>query len=71
MITKKTVNGKDLITSCTLATCCLTLIEQLDPNQFKFKNEKGEELTCSKDEFREMVNYMYREGILEHCADGT
>jgi hypothetical protein len=59
------------ITACTLATCCLTLREQIDPNKLKFVNEKGEELTCSKDEFKEIVNYMYREGILEHCADGT
>lgn len=57
------------ITACTLATCCLTLKKQVDPNQFTFFNEKGEELTCSKTEFKEMVDAMYCEGILENIID--
>lgn len=66
MITKKTVNGKDQITSCTLATCCLTVVElETDPIQLKLSNEKGEELTCSLDEFREIVEYLYLEGPLK------
>lgn len=54
------------ITACSLANCCLTLKEQTDPTQLTFFNEKGEELSCSKKEFKEMVDAMYCEGILEH-----
>lgn len=52
------------ITACSLANCCLTLKEQTNPNQLTFFNEKGEELTCSKDEFKEMSNYLRQEGII-------
>lgn len=54
------------ITACTLATCCLTLKEQTDPNQLTFFNEKGEELTCSVSELEEMFFYLQREGIVKY-----
>jgi len=65
-ITKKTVNGKEQITSCTLATCCLTLKEQIDQNQLTFFNEKGEELTCSVSELEEMFFHLQREGVVKY-----
>ena len=63
MITKKIVHGKQQITACTLATCCLTVVElETDPTQLKFTNEKGQELVCSLDEFREVAQYLSSEG---------
>lgn len=63
MITKKTVNGKYLVTSCTLATCCLTF-EKLENGDIKFTNEKNQELICTLDEIEEMFFYLKREGII-------
>lgn len=63
MITKKIVNGKELITACTLATCCLT-VEQTDTGYLKFSNELNQELICSLDEFKEIVNYLRSIGTL-------
>ena len=62
MITKKIVNGKQQITACTLATCCLTVVElETDPTQLKLTNEKGQELICSLDEFKEVAHYLISE----------
>jgi dissimilatory sulfite reductase (desulfoviridin) alpha/beta subunit len=63
MITKKIVNGKHLITACTLATCCLTF-EKLENGNIKFTNEKNQELVCTLDEIEEMFFYLKREGII-------
>lgn len=52
------------ITACSLANCCLTLVEQPNPNLLSFSNEKGEKLTFLKEEFEEMVNYLQSQGIL-------
>lgn len=72
MITKKTVNGKDQITSCTLATCCLTVVElETDPIQLKLSNEKGQELICSVEELEEIFFYLQREGICSYNGKGT
>lgn len=62
MITKKTVNGKELITSCTLANCCLT-VEKLENGDIKLTNEKNEELTCSFDELAEVYTHLLFERI--------
>ena len=57
MITKKIVNGKELVTSCTLANCCLTF-EKLEDGSIKFTNEKNQELTCSFDELTEIYTHL-------------
>ena len=57
MITKKIVNGKELVTSCTIANCCLTF-EKIDNGDLKLTNEKKESLTCSLDELREISEYL-------------
>lgn len=57
MITKKFVNGKELVTSCTIANCCLTF-EKLDNGDVKLTNEKGQELICTLDELREISEYL-------------
>lgn len=62
-ITKKTVNGKEQITSCTLATCCLTF-EKLENGDIKFTNEKNQELVCTLDEIEEISFYLKNEGII-------
>jgi len=54
------------ITACTLATCCLTLKKQTDPNQLTFFNEKDEKLTCSVSELEEMFFYLQREGVVKY-----
>ena len=69
-ITKKTVNGKEQITSCTLATCCLT-VEHPSKGYLTLKNEKGEELTCSIDEFKEIVEYMLMENYISYKLNIT
>ena len=61
-ITKKTVNGKEQITSCTLATCCLT--GTLEGENIKLTNEKNEELTCSLAEFTELAQHLHMENGL-------
>lgn len=63
MITKKVVNGKELVTSCTLANCCLTFEKQENGN-IKLTNEKGQELVCSEDELKEIFMYMREEMII-------
>lgn len=60
MITKKFVNGKELVTSCTIANCCLTC-EKLDSGDVKLTNEKGQKLICSRDELIEVANYIKKE----------
>lgn len=60
MITKKLVNGKELVTSCTIANCCLTF-EKLDNGEVELTNEKGQELICSRDELIEVANYIKKE----------
>ena len=66
MITKKAVNGKEEITSCALATCCLTVVElETYPIKLKLTNEKGQELICSLDEFLEVAEYLIKEGHLK------
>lgn len=60
MITKKIVNGKELVTSCTIANCCLTF-EKLENGDIKLTNEKNESLTCSRDELIEVTNYVKKE----------
>ena len=57
MITKKIVNGKELVTSCTIANCCLTF-EKIDNGDLKLSNEKGQELICTLDELREISEYL-------------
>jgi dissimilatory sulfite reductase (desulfoviridin) alpha/beta subunit len=57
MITKKFVNGKELVTSCTIANCCLTF-EKLNSGNVKLTNEKGQELICTLDELREISEYL-------------
>lgn len=65
MITKKIVNGKELVTSCTIANCCLTF-EKLESKDLlsgengniKLTNEKNESLTCSLDELKELSEYL-------------
>jgi len=59
MITKKTVNGKEEITSCALATCCLT--GTLEGDNIKLTNEKNEVLTCSLAEFAELAQHLHME----------
>lgn len=60
MITKKIVNGKELVTSCTLANCCLTF-EKQENGDIKLTNEKGQELICSRDELIEVTNFIKKE----------
>jgi hypothetical protein len=60
MITKKIVNGKELVTSCTLANCCLTF-EKLENGDIKLTNEKNQELVCSRDELIEVASYIKKE----------
>ena len=60
MITKKVVNGKELVTSCTLANCCLTF-EKQENGDIKLTNEKSQELVCSRDELIEVANYVKKE----------
>jgi len=60
MITTKTINGRKLITSCTLANCCLTF-EELENGDVKLTNEKNQELICSRDELIELANYIKKE----------
>lgn len=65
-ITKKTVNGKEQITSCTLATCCLTVVElETFPIQLKLSNEKEQILICSLDEFKEVALYLIQQGHIK------
>lgn len=60
MITKKIVNGKELVTSCTIANCCLTS-EKLDNGEVKLTNEKNQELVCSFDELAEVYTHLLLE----------
>ena len=60
MITKKFVNGKELVTSCTIANCCLTF-KKLDNGEVELTNEKGQKLICSRDELIEVANYVKKE----------
>jgi len=64
MITKKIVNGKELVTSCTLANCCLTF-EKQENGDIKLTNEKGQELECTVTELMEIFEYMLKEKIIE------
>lgn len=57
MITKKIVNGKELVTSCTIANCCLTF-KKLDNGEIELTNEKGQELICTLDELKEISEYL-------------
>ena len=63
MITKKIVNGKELVTSCTLANCCLTF-EKQENGDISFSNEKNERLTVTADEVEEMFFYLKEQGII-------
>lgn len=63
MITKKIVNGKELVTSCTIANCCLTF-EKQENGDIKLTNEKNQELVCSEDELKEIFIYMRKEMII-------
>lgn len=57
MITKKIINGKELVTSCTIANCCLTF-EKLEEGDIRLTNEKNESLICSLDELKEISEYL-------------
>ena len=70
MITKKTINGKDLITSCTIANCCLT-VNLLETGELELTNEKKEKLICTVDELEEIFFYLQREGIASYSGNGT
>ena len=70
MITKKTVNGKDLITSCTLANCCLTS-ELVGDTEIKLTNEKGQELICAINELEELFFHLQCIGLASYSGIGT
>lgn len=53
---KKDKNG---ITACSLQNCCLT--GNLEGDNIKLTNEKGEELTCSIAEFAELAQHLHIE----------
>jgi len=61
-ITKKTVNGKEQITSCTLATCCLT-VERINDVEIKLSNEKNQTLICTLEELEEISSYLKEKGL--------
>lgn len=69
MITNKNVNGKDLITSCTIANCCLT-VEVVEGETMKddahltLTNERYQELFCTASEFAEMAEHLYLIGVI-------
>lgn len=70
MITKKNVNGKDLITACTIANCCLT-VEVVEGEGLKddahltLTNERHQELLCTASEFAEMAEHLYLTGVIK------
>lgn len=68
-ITKKNVNGKNLITSCTIANCCLTVevVEGKtvkDDTHLTLTNERHQELFCTASEFAEMAEHLYLTGVI-------
>lgn len=69
-ITKKTVNGKEQITSCTLATCCLT-VKLVDENCLELSNEKNQKLTCSVEELEEIFFHLQCIGVASYSGRGT
>jgi hypothetical protein len=69
-ITKKNVNGKNLVTSCTIANCCLT-VEVIEGETVKddanltLTNERHQELFCTASEFAEIAEHLYLTGVIK------
>jgi hypothetical protein len=68
-ITKKTVNGKEEITACSLKNCCL--IGTLEGDNIKLTNEKNEVLTCSIKELEELFFHLQSIGVANYAGIST
>jgi len=70
-ITKKKVNGQELVTACTtIANCCLTVkvVEGetiKDEAHLTLTNERHQELFCTASEFAEIAEHLYHRGVIK------
>jgi len=69
-ITKKNVNGQELVTSCCTIANCLTVkvVEGetiKDDSHLTLTNERHQELFCTASEFAEIAEHLYLTGVIK------